>query len=129
MKFKELFLFLKFTTLGTLGSIFDLAVYFILVRFGMGYLIAYSISFAGAIIIGFFVHKNWTFNSKGGRRKMVYYFITSIFFFCTNIVFMYLYKKYGVGLPIISMDDSAKLVVGAVLLYPGYTLNRAVFKD
>lgn len=70
--------FIKFSFVGGFTALIDLIIYNILaLKFKMNMYLARTISFTIAIIIGYFLHRFWTFRSKD--PKMLHQFLRFVF--------------------------------------------------
>lgn len=56
--------FLKFNIVGFINTIVDFIVYFLLLKLGIGYKVAATVSYATGVVNSYFWNRGWTFKVK-----------------------------------------------------------------
>jgi putative flippase GtrA len=118
----DVFLFVKYTLVATLGLVCDMAMLYSLVEFAhMSVLYATATSYIAATVIAFFLHKKLTFHdhSNGVGKQFTSFFIISTINFILTILIMHVFIDI---LHIWYMIS--KFITATILLFLSYGLNR-----
>jgi putative flippase GtrA len=90
--------FIKFSIIGVLNTIINLAVLYVCTDiFGIYYLISAIIAFMAAVTNSFVLNKTWTFNEKINQNaysKYAKFFIISIIALAVNLVILYVLVEF-----------------------------------
>lgn len=93
--FKQLF---KFSIIGVLNTLINLAVLYILTEFfGIYYIISAIIAFLFAVTNSFLLNKTWTFNEKliyKTKSKYVKFLSVTISALIVNLILLYVLVEY-----------------------------------
>ncbi len=64
-KFKQLLIqFIKFGFVGCLNTLFSLAIYYLLLHFGISYMPATAAGYVGSAVLGYILSRVWVFQAK-----------------------------------------------------------------
>ena len=102
----------KFVLTGGVALLIDVAIYFVLTRFGsVFYLLARAISLGVAIIWSFTVNRRWTFRATAGdiRQQAVKFLVVILSTSLLSLALMH------VGVTLLHYHDLAVLLAVAVL--------------
>jgi putative flippase GtrA len=83
--------FSKFILVGLLSTTVNYLIFFIALHyFFINYLISSGIGFIAGVFAGFFLNKNWTFDSRfvQTKRIIISYFLVYIFSLALSLVFL-----------------------------------------
>ena len=96
MKNKITHRFLKFGSVGALGTVTNLAIYSILIFLNINYNIASASAFVVAVAQNFVLNKRWTFNDHdaGIKHRFVKYFALNFVSFLLNLAILNLVIHY-----------------------------------
>jgi len=122
MNGKDVKTFIKYTFVGTIGLVLDIAALYALVEFvQVPVLIATPTAFMVAIINNFFFHKYWTFHDKSKHiaQEFFSFFVISIANLILTVGFMYVFVEVLFIWYILS-----KLITSIIILVFSYTMNR-----
>jgi len=89
--------FSKFILVGLLSTVVNYLIFFIALHyFFINYLISSGIGFVAGVFAGFFLNKNWTFDSRlvQTKRIIISYFLVYVFSLALSLVFL----KIAVGI-------------------------------
>ena len=121
---KELFLYVVF---GTLTTLVNLVVYFILEHLGVNYIISNIIAWFLSVLFAYVTNRIWVFESKSPNilKEMVLFFGGRIFSGAVDTGLMYLF----IDVLMIS-DLISKIVVQVIVIILNYVFSKLiVFKD
>jgi len=102
--------FSKFILVGLLSTAVNYLIFFIALHyFFINYLISSGIGFIAGVFAGFFLNKNWTFDSRPVQTKriIISYFLVYIFSLALSLVFL----KIAVGIFHISPEIANLLAI------------------
>ncbi len=90
MKNKITHRFLKFGSVGALGTVTNLAIYSILIFLNINYNIASASAFVVAVTQNFVLNKQWTFNDHDAsiKHRFVKYFALNFLSFLLNLAIL-----------------------------------------
>jgi putative flippase GtrA len=92
------FEFIRFSIVGIVNTLVNLAVLFILTEFfGVYYIISAIFAFLAAVTNSFILNKIWTFKYKSKKDIHIRYFqflIVSIIAFIVNMLILYVFTEY-----------------------------------
>jgi putative flippase GtrA len=118
-----------------MGTSVDFLYYFYLNKKGMFFVFSFIIAFLSGFIVSYDVHKNITFrNLKDGRRQWKQYLKVSIKFLIIGLVMTCLLVIFSLLLQLQwewfkwLNKNSAKGIVGLILLWPNYIATKDVFR-
>jgi len=122
MKAHDLFLFVKYTLVATLGLAFDMAFLYALVEYAhLSVLVATATSYIVATFVAFFLHKNLTFHdhAKGVTKQITSFFVISGMNFVLTLILMYVFVDLFAIWYMLS-----KFITATILLFFSYAMNR-----
>jgi len=114
--------FAKYTIVGTMGLVLDMASLYVLVDFvHMPVLVATTIAFIISVIHNFFLHKYWTFKDMSAHfeRQFISFLVIAVVNLGLTVILMYLF----VDLMHIWYMFS-KVITSIIILFTSYTANR-----
>jgi len=90
--------FIKFSIVGGVGTLINIAILYILTEFfNIYYLISAIFAFIVALTNNFILNKIWTFEEKlkeGALRKYIKFFTISVIALTVNLSFLYIFVEY-----------------------------------
>ena len=121
MKNKIAHRFLKFGSVGALGTVTNLAIYSILIFLNINYNIASASAFVVAVAQNFVLNKRWTFSDHDVtiKHRFVKYFVLNFLSFLLNLVILNL-VIYLFG------DDKMTQIIGQVLGIAGAMVTNFI---
>lgn len=115
-------MFAKYTLVGSMGLILDMASLFVFVEYvHMHVLIASALAFMISVINNFIFHKYWTFKDKSHhfKKQFVSFFVISIINLGITVFCMYIFVDvFGIWYMI------SKLITATIVLIWSYTANK-----
>jgi len=126
--------FLRFVIVGVISTIIDLGIYNIFaIGFDKNIYLSRFISFTVAVIIGYFLHRNWTF--KSNDEKVLHQFIRFIFTATTglaiNLIVMRIVSNYtnSISEEILRKNVPVLIAVGIASFWNFFINKYWTFKE
>ncbi len=119
-------MFIRYIVIGVLTTVVNLAVFFLLKRFGMNYLIANTIAWLVSVIFAFFTNKQIVFQSKSKNAaafaEMVLFFILRGVSLALDDGLMYL------GVSVLLWNTGlVKIAVQIIVIITNYIFSKLIF--
>jgi putative flippase GtrA len=119
-------MFIRYVVIGVLTTVVNLAVFFLLKRFGMNYLIANTIAWLVSVIFAFFTNKQIVFQSKSKNAaafaEMVLFFILRGVSLALDDGLMYL------GVSVLLWNTGlVKIAVQIIVIITNYIFSKLIF--
>ncbi|MBN1494799.1 GtrA family protein [Candidatus Peregrinibacteria bacterium] len=121
MNGNDFYNFLKYTIVGTLGLIVDMACLYVFVEFvHIPLLIATTMAFVISVVHNFFLHKYWTFKdlSHQFNRQFISFFVIAVVNLGLTVVLMYIFVDFFHIWYMFS-----KVITTIIVLFTSYTAN------
>ncbi len=118
--FLKLLQFIRFGIVGLINTGVSLLIYYVLVYFGIPYLISTITGYVISSIIGYILNRVWVFKAKNKvKESLIKYFFVYITALLLNVIFMYLFVD------LISISDKiAPLLVLCITIPYNFTLSK-----
>jgi len=124
---KKLFQVIKFSFVGLINTFTSLAIYYILLNFGVHYNIATVCGYVGSSIIGYELNKIWVFQAKQrfSKNSLIKYYIVYGTALLLNLLSMHLWIQ------ILEINEKIAPILTLCITIPyNFTLSKLwVFRD
>ncbi|MBA4337146.1 hypothetical protein C0416_05260 [bacterium] len=118
----DVFLFVKYTLVATIGLVCDMAMLYFFVEFAhLSVLYATALAYIAATVIAFSIHKKVTFHDHSNvpGKQFMSFFIISIINFILTILIMHVFIDLMHIWYMLS-----KFITATILLFFSYAMNR-----
>ena len=116
---------MKFATVGLINTLFSYMLFLFLFYIGVNYIYSSIISYVSAVILSFFLNKNWVFSSDRNSKESLLskFILINIFSLICNTLTIYsLHEKMG-----LLVELSQICAVGVVMLI-NFIMYKKLFK-
>lgn len=134
---------LKFVIVGVFNTVFDFAVFNILLNSGAGKIFANTISVSLAMVVSYFLNLRFVFKSQHARQKLLIFLAVTAFslYVIQNLLIYILATRYQQGVqnlvpdvglfsPEVMVNNLAKVMATGVSMVFNFVMyQRFVFKD
>ena len=114
--------FIKFAIVGTLGSITNLAVFFVLSIFGFYYMLNACVCFFVAVTQNYILNNFFTFKEKKlNLKQYLLYINANIFGLCVNLSVLFVFRNF-------ILEQYADIFSQAIGIFAAFIINFLLSK-